>query len=172
MFRFLFRRLMASRPQAQARSQARRPQPQLEAMEDRITPSPVAPPANANPNAVSDAGNSPAMCQGKQDHPNSVSAPGEPDQVPPSSDGDSADSAAANKDLVFQGLHGGEGGLSTTACTDLVFQGLQDSSYLIWVAGNHDAAPQTSESLDAFLAFGDFLHALDMGMTGSADSTD
>jgi hypothetical protein len=170
MFRFLFRCLMASRPQA--RSQARRSQPQLEAMEDRITPSPLGPPTNANPNAGSGAGNSPAVCQGKQDPPNSASAPGEPDQTPPSPDGDAGDSATAYKDLVFQGLHDGEGGLSTTACTDLVFQGLQDSSYLIWVAGNHDPAPQTSESLDAFLAFGDFLHALDMGMTGSAESTD
>ncbi|HEY7428540.1 MAG TPA: hypothetical protein VH682_30195 [Gemmataceae bacterium] len=170
MFRFLFRSRIAPCLQPPARPQARRSQPHLEALEDRITPSPLVPPANGNPNAVSDTGNSPAVCQEKQVH--SSSADGQPDQVPPPPDGDNDDSANTYKDLVFQGLHGGENNPSTTACTDLVLQGLQDSGYLVWVAANHDPVPQTSDSPDAFLAFGDFLHALDMGMTGSAESTD
>jgi len=161
MFRFLFRWLIASRLPAPVRSQARRPQPRLEAMEDRITPSPLVPPAGGNLNSVSGAGDPAAARQESQDQANSVSAADHPNPtVPAPSDNDNSKPATACTDLVFQRLYGGDNSVSTPACKDSVFQGLQDNSYLVWVAGDHDGAPPTSVSPDVFMAFGDFLQAL------------
>jgi hypothetical protein len=171
MFRFLFRLLIAPHLPAPVRSQARRPQPQLEAMEDRITPSPLAHPADGNLNSFSGAGNAPESRPENQGCPHTVAAADPCDPVVPDTPASNNISVTACTDLVFQRLYGGESGVSTPACKDSVFQGLQNNGYLVWVAGDPDAAPPTNAPPDVFLAFGDFLQAIATETTENAKNS-